>query len=278
MKDVIYSIRGSKTMFEMTWPEVQKLKEKTDVAIVTIGSFEQHGTHMPMATDTLQGLEVAKDSADMLSKEGIVVAVGPVIPFGVNPGALAFPGSITLSPDTLKKVIVEVCLSLKNHGFKNIALLVAHDENIPAMTVAAQELVYYHSMKVITLNKLPYVKLHEKEILDLKYADGHGGAGETSRMMARFPSLVDLENSRAYRISKRSSSDDIPFSGPPLLGGGVYSPANDLSGFKPPEHPGIVGEPKMANAEAGERAFTFAAKWVAEIIKREFFNKNKGVN
>jgi len=275
MKDIIYSIKGKKTMSEMTWTEVQSLKEKTDTVIVTVGSFEQHGTHMPMATDTLLGLEIAKDATDMLAEEGVTIIIGPAIPFGVNPAALAFPGSVTLSPDTLKRLIIEICLSLKKYGFKNIALLMGHDENLPAMTVAAQELVYYHNMKVITLNWLPYLKLHEKEMLDLKEADGHGGAGETSRMMARFPELVfDLENSRSYRISTIANNDNIPFAGPPLLGGGVYNPVKDLPGFKPPEHPGIVGNPKLANAKTGEKAFTVTAEWVAKIIKREFFNKN----
>ncbi len=265
--------QGPKLMEEMTWLEVQELQKKTNTVIVSVGSYEQHGTHLPLASDTLQALEIAKDAVKLLAEQDITVAVGPAIPFGVNPGAMPYPGSITLKPDTLKTLLVEVCTSLKTHGFTNIALVMGHDENLPAMTVAAQELVHDHGMCVATLNWLPYLKLHEKQVLDLKNADGHGGAGETARMLARFPELVDLASSRGYLPEKTlSAKEELPYAGPPLLGGGVYNPAKDLPGFAPPEHPGIVGEPKMANAEAGEKAYEVTAEWVAEVIKREFFS------
>ncbi|HHY94911.1 MAG TPA: creatininase family protein [Firmicutes bacterium] len=271
MKDIVYAVRGSKTMYEMTWAEVEELRQKTKTVIVSVGSFEQHGTHLPMAADTLQALEIAKDAADILAEQGMVVAVGPAIPFGVNPGAMPFPGSVSLRPDTLKTLIVEVGLSLKAHGFSNVVLLMGHDENIPAMMVAAQELVHEHGMRVMCLNWLPYLKLHEKKVLDLKGADGHGGAGETARMLARFPELVSLDVARAYTPPPAPPRPELPYAGPPLLGGGVYDPAKDLPGFAPPAHPGIVGDPRLANAEAGEKAYRVTAEWVAEVIKREFF-------
>lgn len=259
-----------RTMYDMTWPEVEELAGKTRVVIVPVGSFEQHGTHLPMATDTLQAIEMARDAAALLEEQGFPVAVGPFIPFGVNPGAMSFPGSVSVSPDTLKTLLVEVGVSLKAHGFTDVALLMGHDENLPAMTVAAQILVHDHGMRAATLNWLPYLKLHEKKVLDLPGADGHGGAGETARMMARFPEMVQMDVARGYVPPAGPKGEEVPFSGPPLLGGGVYSPARDLPGFEPPEHPGIVGDPQRAYAEAGEKAFAITAWWVAEIIKREF--------
>lgn len=272
VKELLYTVRGPKTMAEMTWDEVEELRSRTRVALVCVGSFEQHGTHLPMSSDTLQALEIAKDAAQLLAAEGLTVAVGPAIPFGVNPGAMPFPGSVSLSPDTLKRVIKEVCLSLKAHGFSDIALIMGHDENLPAMSVAAQELVHEAGMRVACLNWLPYLKLHEKELLELKGPDGHGGAGETSRMLARFPELVSLDRARAYTPSPRPAQPELPYSGPPLLGGGVYNPAKDLPGFAPPSHPGVVGDPSLARAEAGEKAYQIVARWVAEVIKREFFS------
>lgn len=265
--------RSVKAMEEMTWPEVQELCKQTETVLVSVGSFEQHGTHLPLNSDTVQAQEMALDAAELLLDEGIVVAVGPAIPFGVNPGAMPYPGSVTLQPATLVQLLVEVCLSMKRHGFANVALLMGHDENIPAMQVAAQKLVHDHNMRVACLNWLPYLKLHEKEILELAGPDGHGGAGETARMLARFPELVHLDLAQAYTPGKATLPvDELPYAGPPLLGGGVYNPAKDLPGFAPPEHPGIVGEPKLANAPAGDKAFEVTARWVAEVIKREFYS------
>ena len=58
--DVLYEVRGPKTLFEMTWEEVGEALKKTDIVIVPVGSTEQHGPHLPLGSDSLQGTDLAK--------------------------------------------------------------------------------------------------------------------------------------------------------------------------------------------------------------------------
>ncbi len=263
-----------KRLADMAWPEAAAAAQAGRTVLIPVGSFEQHGTHLPLCSDTVQAEEMALDAVALLDQWGIKAAVGPAIPFGVNPGAMAFPGSVTLKPDTLKQLLAEVCLSLKAHGFDQAALIMGHDENLPAMLMAAQELTHEHGVRTLALNWLPYLKLFEQDQLSAagaRTADGHGGAGETSRMLARFPELVRLEQAQAYTVPLAPAGEALAYSGPPLLGGGVYNPAKDLTGFAPPAHPGIVGDPRLADAANGEQAYHICAEWIAQVIRREFY-------
>jgi creatinine amidohydrolase/Fe(II)-dependent formamide hydrolase-like protein len=58
--ETLYEVRGPKTLFEMSWPEVEEALGKTDVVIVPVGSTEQHGTHLPLGSDTLQAGDMAR--------------------------------------------------------------------------------------------------------------------------------------------------------------------------------------------------------------------------
>jgi len=267
-------MHSRRRMCDMTWPEAAEAARRSKTVLIPVGSFEQHGTHLPMCSDTVQAEEMALDAAELLERRGIGAVVGPAVPFGVNPGAMPFAGSVTLKPDTLKQLLIEVCLSMKAHGFQQAVLIMGHDENLPAMFMASQELLHDHGMPVIALNWLPYLKLFERDKLaaaGAETADGHGGAGETSRMLARFPELVRLDIAQPYLVPLSKSEDELAYAGPPLLGGGVYNPAKDLSGFAPPDHPGIVGDPRLADADNGEQAYRVCAEWIARVIVREFY-------
>ncbi len=79
----------------MTWPEVKDLLATTDMVIFPVGSIEQHGLHLPMGTDFLNGLEQAK-----LIAQRTDVLVAPVLMPGLSPYHMGFPGTMTLSFDT----------------------------------------------------------------------------------------------------------------------------------------------------------------------------------
>lgn len=276
MSELLYEIRAPKTLMEMTWCEVEELRKETDVAMITVGAIEQHGPHLPLGTDTIQSIETLKTAARLLEKEGLKVLIGPAIPFGINPGAMSYPGSITLKTDTLKRILIDVCESLYVHGFKNIVLFLGHDENYGTMMVAAQDLVDRHQdMKVIVLNPMPALKASEKAALDLKKKpDGHAGAGETSRALCLYPNLVYLDKVQQAETVVQGTSVNIIGGEPPLLGGGVYNPAAEGRSYSRMKgDPGQTGDPLLATAEAGLKAYEAMGKVIAEVIKKHFFSK-----
>jgi creatinine amidohydrolase/Fe(II)-dependent formamide hydrolase-like protein len=175
----------------------------------------------------------------------------------------------------LKALIVDVCESLYHHGFKNIALFLGHDEDMHVMAVAAQELVKSHDdLRVITLNPMPALKESEGQSLKPKRPDGHAGAGETSRALALHPNLVRMDRAVPSDGYDKPEPRAIAGGKGPLFGGGVYNPKNDLHLYdRKIGHPGQTGDPKLADAEVGRKAFVAMAGWVANVIKRDFLGK-----
>lgn len=279
MTELLYEVRGPKTLMEMTWPEVEELLRETDIALMSVGAVEQHGYHLPLGTDTIQSTQTMKVASRILWEEfGTKCAVAPTITWGINHGAMEYPGSITLKTDTLKQLLIDVCESLYHHGFRNIILFLGHDENYGAMMTASQDLVEAHpDMKVVVLNPMPALKASERESLRVntpKKPDGHAGAGETSRGLCLYPNLVYLDRARPDRPKPPDTGKKILGGEPPLLGGGVFNPAADGRGYsRQAGDPGQTGDPALGSAEAGLKAYEAMGRVVAQVAHKLFVEK-----
>jgi creatinine amidohydrolase len=108
--------------WENTWKEIED--SGVEVAVVPIGSTEQHGTNLPLASDSLITARVAERLADALD-----AYLTPLIPIGTSSEHLSFPGTLTLKTETLKAVISDIVDSLVKTGFKTIILVSTHGGN-----------------------------------------------------------------------------------------------------------------------------------------------------
>ena len=183
---------------EMTWPEVRDILKETDVAIIPVGSCEQHGHHLPLGTDHIQALERCKKIAERV---GAVVA--PVLYVGLSEHHMGFPGTITLSPETLVQVLFEACKSLSRHGFKKIVLFNNHGGNEVTVNFAAQKANLELDAKVLAIGLDLFYKWTSKlrppeyiENLDI-----HAGFEETGVMLILAPDLVNLAASRKPKMT-----------------------------------------------------------------------------
>lgn len=263
--ELLYEVRGPKTLLEMTWEEVEEARKVTSIALIPLGSTESHGPHLPMGSDTFQGYDFARGVLVRLAAKGVRAISTPCMPFGVNYHMLAFPGTLTISTDTMRRVILEIGRSLVHHGFSKIALVLGHGGNFPAMQIAAQELVELHDCQAIALNWLPYLTAHYHEILTGGKKEGHGGESETARMLVSTPSLVHLDRAKVHYPSapaRKIDKDD-----PPVYGGGV---ARGIRSFKAVSPYGHIGDPANATRELGERIYSMCCDWMADVILREF--------
>lgn len=260
---VIYSVRGPRNLPELTWEEVAEELKHTDLVVIPVGSTEEHGPHMPLAADTIQGIEVSRRIVGQLGNEGIRAVAGPAIPFGISLQLMDFPGTITLTPATLEAVIKEVCNSLIKHGFRKLVLLVGHNENLGVMYSAVQELSQQPDVRVLMVNWMPFLKRHYYEILKSKEG-GHGGEGETARVLASIPELVHLERAKAYHPKRR---EKLEYDEPIHTGGGVFDPPRGMKELTPV---GSIGDPTVATAETGEICYDLIVDWACQVIKRHF--------
>jgi len=110
----------------MTWPEVADALKTVRVVIIPIGSNEQHGPHLALRTDIANATTVAFRIARRLYPKALLA---PPLPFGVSPHHMAFPGTVTLRPETFLSVLQDIVTSLKAHGVNNFFIINGHGGN-----------------------------------------------------------------------------------------------------------------------------------------------------
>ena len=122
---------------EMSWVDIQRALDRGFSTVVfAVGSNEQHGPHLPTSTDSLIGDALANKVAGKLGN----ALQAPSINVGCSEHHMAFPGTISLKPETLKSLIRDYCVSLAKQGFKNIIILPSHGGNFNAVREVTDEL------------------------------------------------------------------------------------------------------------------------------------------
>jgi creatinine amidohydrolase len=260
------------TFDEMTWTDVAEAVRAGAPVMVPAGATEQHGGHLPLGADTMQGIDIARRAARRLRGEGIPLVVGPAIPFGPRPflteSPRAFPGTINLSHATLIALTEEICAQLIEHGFRTVYLVLANAETDPVLQVVAKDLSERTGAHVVTLNWLIGIRSRYRGVMRSSRPQGHGGEGETARMLATAPHLCRMDRARAYH-PRLDAGPPIEADVLPYLGGGIgryLPPAGAFTGA----FQGIVGDPQLATAETGEKVYGLITDWITEVVRRDW--------
>jgi creatinine amidohydrolase len=186
----------------MTWPEVRDLLTRTDMVLIPVPSIEQHGPQTPFGTDFYIGVEQSK-----LIAQKTDVLVAPVLMAGQSPYHMEFPGTITLSSETIQQVYFETAQSLIRHGFRRFLFLNSHagnqyitrfvvdriNQETPGIAIELGD-----GVDAITRGSAPQGPGRTERI---DRFDRHGGVGETSRAMYLFPSLVQLDKAQPVTLT-----------------------------------------------------------------------------
>jgi creatinine amidohydrolase len=243
---------------DLSWREVKDAMENGyDSVIVAAGATEQHGPHMPLCVDAALGeeitLEIARRTGQML--------VAPAVRPGVSEHHMSFPGTITLTEETMEAVLQDYCMSLDRHGFKAIVLMVAHGGNMNAVDAVSKRLDGKLNARVLGLvNPFePDLFIDSKEfgnMIDVKSIGAHGGHAETSLMLAFRPDLVHMEH--AVRCIP-----DLPGD---LAEVGRLLSEHGTRGFS---ESGVLGDGTTANPEFGRALIEEMASNVAAYLRKE---------
>lgn len=170
----------------MTWPEVQDLLGRTDMAIIPVTALEQHGPQAPIGTDYYTAEEEAK-----LVAQRTDVLVVPILMPGLSPYHMEFPGTITLSADTVQRVLFEAAQSLIRHGFKRILFLNGHTGDQYITSFVADRINQETAAIALELGAA-VAPLLPRETTRATEFDRHAGVGETSAGLYLFPTLMQL--------------------------------------------------------------------------------------
>jgi creatinine amidohydrolase len=136
-----FGVETEKTMLygEHNWTQIPDLTDK--VAVVPLGSIEQHGHHLPLLTDTMTGAEIARRAEKELGDTALFL---PMLFLGASDHHLGFPGTVSLHDETYTRVISDILESLIGAGFCRIVLLNAHGGNARPASAAMYEVEMRH--------------------------------------------------------------------------------------------------------------------------------------
>lgn len=117
---------------EMNWARVEAYLKTGDLAVLPLGSTEQHAG-LSLSVDSILSEKVALDAAEPLG-----VPVFPVLAYGVTPYFLAYPGTVSLRVETYVRLVRDILDSLRGQGFRRILIVNGHGGNAPAGSLAIE--------------------------------------------------------------------------------------------------------------------------------------------
>ena len=175
-----------------------KLKDSYfDKAVLPVGSTEYHGEHLPFGTDTLVADSLATAVAGRV--EGMLNL--PVLPYGMSQHYAHFPITMTLTSETLIKLLKELFDSLNVHDMRRLLIINGHDGNISAIEAASREFRVAHPEFKIAVLEAWWVTAGElltKGTFEAWGGLGHAGEGETSMMLRVAPDLVNMSRAKGH--------------------------------------------------------------------------------
>jgi len=179
---------------ELTWPDVKDFLTEHDVAIVPVGSCEQHGPHLPIDTDAYDAFWLSLKA----SEKAQCAIVALPLNYGVSLHHMDFPGTVTLSPHTLEQVAYEVVYSLTKHGFKKILFENGHGGNTPALEAAVQR-IKADTNAFVVIDTVSLIPDFIEKFIETPY-DAHAGEFETSTTLANRENFVVKERIKKPEI------------------------------------------------------------------------------
>jgi creatinine amidohydrolase len=243
---------------EMTTEEFRLLDVSRAIAILPVAAIEQHGPHLPLAVDALINAGILERTLEFLSPD-LPVTVLPALPIGRSDEHGDYPGTLSLSPETVIRLWGEVAAGVARAGLRKLAIFNSHGGQPQLLDIVGRELRIKHKMLVVQVNA--YRLWNADEIFDeVEIAHGvHGGAIETSIMLHLRPDLVRMEKAANFVPRSIELAQEYGKIGP--HGRVPYSwLAQDLNPA------GACGDATKASAAHGRTLVEQAAKAFAAIL------------
>ncbi len=218
-------------------------KRGATVAMLPVGSFEQHGDHLPLTTDTI----VASVIANRLAATYDVLLLPPVT-ISCSHEHEGFEGTVSISSRTLIAIIDDVQSSLARSGIKYLVLVNGHGGNYVLSNIAQEANVTEHRVALFPGREDFRIARQRAEMETTASEDMHGGEWETSILLHSHPDLV--------RSTYSQNDHDAP-QRPHLL----------ITGIRAYATKGIIGRPSVASAAKGQAALDSLASSFSDVLK-----------
>jgi creatinine amidohydrolase len=231
-------------LFDAHWTDAAALD--TDVAVLPVGSTEQHGPHAPLGTDVVTAEAVATAGVDQYDDNAVVA---PAVPVGVAAEHRQFPGTLWVSEGSFRAYVRETIESLAHHGWDRVVVVNGHGGNVAPLRelcgrVTREETAY----------AVPFTWFDAVDLDELDTSMGHGGPAETSLARHVAPALVD-----------DGRLDDAGENG--AAGWGEWQSGTNLA-YDSAEFTenGVVGDPRAGSSDLGDAILDASADALASLL------------
>ena len=242
---------------ELTWTDFRSLPDDA-VAILPVAAVEQHGPHLPVAVDATINAGILARALELLPADATVLAL-PMQSIGLSVEHIRFPGTLTLSAETLIAVLTEIGRSVARAGVKRLVILNSHGGQPQVVDIVCRRLrgdgLFAVGCMASRLGFPPEISLTREE-----QAYGiHGGLIETALMLHLRPDLVRMEHAIDFR-SAWLAQEDVMTILTPEGGIGFGWETQDLHRM------GALGDASAATAATGAAILEHQAGRLAKLL------------
>ena len=240
------------------WPDIAASKRERWIAVLPLAATEQHGPHLPLGTDVMIAQAYLARVRELLPDTAPVTFL-PLQPVGISTEHADFPGTLTLPTEVGLKSWFALGESVARAGLKKLVMVTSHGGNSAAMSIVAQDLRAQHGLLVVTTGWSRLSAAAELFSTEESRHGIHGGAAETSIMLARYREHVRTEAIADFRSSAIGMEKNYRWLS-------AHRPAPFAWQTQDLHASGAVGDATQASAEKGERLIESGARAFCELL------------
>ena len=248
---------------KLTWPEINDAVDLGKVCILPCGAVEQHGPHLPLDVDLVCPGGIAKGAGLEIPDKMLVL---PIVAYGYTGHVMDFPGTINNDFEHFMHHVLDITKSLAYHGFKKIILLNGHGSNWPNLDLVARRTNLETDAECVPINWWQLLSVDPAFMKSWRQSKFPGGCAHACELETSLYMYLDGDNVRTDLIKDGDISfnnDNSPFNWVDLLGAG---PATGISWTSSYSDTGVLGQPELATAEKGKRAYEEAVKQLCRYV------------
>ncbi len=249
----------------LNWKQVDALPRDTTLLVLGTAAIEQHGPHLPLATDTLINNVMLGRALELLPAAMNIYALPPIC-YGKSNEHIGFPGTLSVSASTFMAVLHDLVASIASAGFKRLVLFNTHGGNSSLVDVMARDLRAEFGLRTFTIFGSAGATFEGLNPQERTYGF-HAGELETAWLLAATPDLVDTTAYTSRYIATLADNE-------------ILQPENGPANFawltRDISESGVLGDPTPSTPENGELWMAAAAAQVARALTAVYDFQGKG--
>jgi creatinine amidohydrolase len=249
-------IPDSRNFAYLNWKQVDALPRDKTLLVLPTAAIEQHGHHLPLATDTLINNLLLGHALQKLPASLPVYAL-PAVHYGKSNEHIGFPGTLSVSAATFMAVLRDVGASLKAAQFQKLVLYNTHGGNSSLIDVMARDLRAEFGLRTFALHGSGGISFEGLSAQEKTYGF-HAGEVETALLLAAVPELVDRGAYTVNYIADVAKPEALLPENAPATFAWLTRDIADS---------GVMGDPRPATAENGKKWLEQAATRLAAALE-----------